>query len=262
MSARRLLWFTFIALLATLTLAGCSHAPARNPLAIWKPSPNVSARRAQLIVVHATESPSLASALDTLRDRRAVAPVSAHYLIAEDGTRYQLVADAMRAWHAGAGQWGDIDDVNSASIGIELDHRGDTPYPPRQIASLIVLLRDLTARLGIDPRQVIGHADLAPARKSDPGPSFPWGELAAAGFGRWSREPLPTPPDGFDPWLALRLIGYPLDDRAATVRAFHEHYRGNRADTLDACDAVILYDLQQQLLGPADAAAPDDEAHP
>lgn len=249
-------------LLLPLALAGCAHVPARNPLAIWMPSPNVSARRAQLIVLHATESPSLASALDALRDRRAAAPVSAHYLIAEDGMRYQLAADAARAWHAGAGQWGDIEDVNSASIGIELDHRGDAPYPPAQIASLVVLLRDLTTRLGIDPRQVIGHADLAPARKSDPGPTFPWGELAAAGFGRWPRDPLLPPPDGFDPWLALRLIGYPLDDRAAAVRAFHEHFRGDRADTLDARDAAILYDLQRQLLGPADAATPDDKAQP
>jgi N-acetylmuramoyl-L-alanine amidase len=260
MSARRLFPLLLLLLLA---LVGCAHAPARNPLAIWMPSPNVSARRAQLIVLHATESPSLASALDALRDRHAAAPVSAHYLIAEDGTRYQLAPDAVRAWHAGAGQWGDIEDVNSASLGIELDHRGDAPYPPAQIASLVVLLRDLTTRLGIDPRQVIGHADLAPARKSDPGPTFPWSELAAAGFGRWPCEPLPPlPPAGFDPWLALRLIGYPLDDRAATARAFHEHYRGDRADTLDARDAAILYDLQLQLLGPADAAPPDDKAHP
>lgn len=260
MSVRRLLPLLLLLLLA---LFGCAHAPARNPLAIWMPSPNVSARRAQLIVLHATESPSFASALDALRDRRAAAPVSAHYLIAEDGTRYQLAPDAARAWHAGAGQWGDLEDINSASLGIELDHRGDAPYPPTQIASLVVLLRDLTTRLGIDPRQVIGHADLAPARKSDPGPTFPWGELAAAGFGRWPREPLPQPPDGFNPWLALRLIGYPLDDRTAAVRAYRAHYRGDRADTLDARDAAILYDLQQQLLAPAAATTPtDDKAHP
>lgn len=240
----------WLLLLLLLALAACAPAPARNPLALWAPSPNHGARRAQLIVLHATEMPTLAGALDALRNPCPDHPVSAHYLIGADGARYQLVADSERAWHAGAGHWAGLDDLNSASLGIELAHQGAAAYPPAQIASLIVLLRDLTTRLGIDPRQVIAHADLAPARKADPGATFPWATLAANGFGRWPRAPLPQPSADFDPWLALRLIGYPLDDRAATVRAFHEHFRGGEGDTLDAQDRAILLDLQQQLLAP------------
>jgi N-acetylmuramoyl-L-alanine amidase len=224
-------------------LAGCVGAPARNPLATWVPSPNADARRPVLIVLHFTSQDSVGQSLHTLRTRNSGGPVSAHYLIGADGHIYQLVADAQRAWHAGPGRWGTITDVNSASIGIELDNDGRSDFAPAQIASLLRLLDDLTTRLRIPRTQVIGHEDMAPGRKDDPGPRFPWRQLADAGFGAWPRGELVDPPPGFDPWLALQAVGYALDDRAATVRAFHHHFRASDGDALDAADLRILYAL-------------------
>ncbi|WP_409476197.1 N-acetylmuramoyl-L-alanine amidase [Stenotrophomonas sp. Y-13] len=229
------------ALLALLT--ACGHAPPRNPLAGWVPSPNQDVRRPNLIVIHFTEQDSVQQSLDTLRGRNSGGPVSAHYLIGADGTRYQLVSDERRAWHAGAGSWGPFTDLNSASIGIELDNDGRSPFAEAQVQSLLVLLEDLCTRLRIPRSQIIGHQDLAPTRKPDPGPLFPWKRLADAGFGRWPVADAPPAPAGFDPWTALRLIGYPLDDRAATVRAFRNHFRGQGGSELDAEDLRILHAL-------------------
>ncbi|MFC5568706.1 N-acetylmuramoyl-L-alanine amidase [Lysobacter yangpyeongensis] len=227
----------------TLLLAACTHAPPRNPMAQWVPSPNHSARKPMLIVLHYTEQQSVAHSLRTLRTGNSDGPVSAHYLIGEQGELYQLVADERRAWHAGGGSWGTISDVNSASIGIEIDNDGQEPFTEAQIAMLLRLLGDLCTRHGIPRTNVIGHADMAPSRKIDPGRLFPWQRLAEAGFGRWpAADRGPTPP-GFDPMLALRLLGYPLDDPAAAIRAFHLHYRGIDTTTLDEEDAGILHAL-------------------
>jgi N-acetylmuramoyl-L-alanine amidase len=230
---------------ALALLSACASLAPRNPIATWVPSKNHDIRKPQLIVLHFTEQASVQLALDTLRSRNPDGPVSAHYLIGRDGHIYQLVSDVDRAWQAGAGRWGTITDVNSASLGIELDNNGHEPFPAAQIDRLIRLLTDLTARWHIPRAQIIGHEDLAPSRKDDPGPLFPWSTLAAAGFGLWP-DPvatLPDPPPGFDPWMALTAIGYSLDDRAGAVRAFHNHFRGIGGDTLDAEDARILYNL-------------------
>ena len=237
-----------VALAATLLLAACAHAPSHNPMATWVPSPNFEPRRPILIVLHATEQESVEESLDTLRTANSGGPVSAHYLVGDDGRIYQLVDDLDRAWHAGGGHWGTISDVNNASIGIEIDNDGEEPFTPPQIAAVIRLLGDLTERLGIPPTAVIAHADMAPTRKRDPGAQFPWKQLHDAGFGIWPEGPLVDPPEGFDPWLALRLIGYPLDrddtpGHAATVRAFHRHFRGTETDTLDDEDLRILHAL-------------------
>lgn len=244
-----------VLLLAAALLSACAQAPVRNPLARWVPSENFDQRRPVVIVVHATEQGGVQESLDTLRTRNSKGKVSAHYLIGEDGSLYQLVADSDRAWHAGAGRWGTITDLNSTSIGIELDNDGAEPFPEAQIDTLLVLLEDLCSRLGIERSQVIAHADLAPTRKRDPNARFPWARLAQAGFGRWPAGPLVDPPPGFNPWLALAALGYALDDRAAAVRAFHRHYRGREDGddpqaTLDADDARILHALVRQ-----DAAA-------
>lgn len=229
--------------LLLLLLAACAMQPAHNPLATWVPSPNHNARTPMLIVVHYTEQHSVQESLDTLRSENSQGPVSAHYLIGSDGHIYQLVADAARAWHAGAGRWGTITDVNSASIGIELDNDGATPFADAQIDQLLVLLRDLTERLHIPREQVVGHEDIAPTRKNDPGPLFPWKRLADAGFGRWPRGELVAPPTGFDAWTALAEIGYALDDRNAALKSFHHHFRGSDEGPLDDIDQRILYAL-------------------
>jgi N-acetyl-anhydromuramyl-L-alanine amidase AmpD len=223
-------------------LSACTTL-AHNPMATWLPSPNYGPRRPVLIVLHATEQQSVQESLDTLRTHNDGGPVSAHYLIGRDGHIYQLVADEQRAWHAGPGRWGTITDVNSASIGIELDNDGAAPFPPTQIDGLLRLLGDLTKRLRIPPTQIIAHADFAPTRKVDPNRLFPWQRLADAGFGLWPDRDAGDPPASFDPWLALHAIGYPLEDRNATVRAFHRHFRGVETDTLDADDLRILHAL-------------------
>ena len=237
-----------IAVLMLALLTACASAPQRNPLAEWVPSPNFEARRPVIIVIHATEQGSAEQSLKTLRTANSKGKVSAHYLVGDDGRIYQLVADGDRAWHAGGGSWGTITDLNSASIGIEIDNEVGEAYTEAQIVALLRLLDDLTTRLDIPKTQVIGHADLAPTRKRDPGSLFPWQRLAAAGFGRWPQGELVDPPAGFDPWLAMAAVGYPLKDRAAAVRAFHRHYRG-RDDgedpnaSFDAEDLRILYAL-------------------
>lgn len=239
------LWPQARAALLVALLAGCAHAPPHNPLARWVPSPNHNAREATLIVIHATTQDSVEQSLHTLRTRNSGGPVSSHYLIGRDGALYQLVAEDRRAWHAGPGSWGTISDVNSASIGIELDNNGSEPFPAEQIDKLLVLLEDLCKRLDIPRYQVIAHADMAPTRKTDPGPLFPWARLAQAGFGRWPSAPLADPPANFDPRSALRILGYSMDDYAAAIRAFRLHYRGIDADAaeLGAEDLRILYAL-------------------
>lgn len=234
--------------LLCLLLSACGHAPPRqtNPLAQWEPSPNFDERRPIVIVIHATEQESVARSLRTLSTRNSGGPVSAHYLVGADGALYQLVEDSRRAWHAGGGSWGTIDDLNSASIGIELDNDGTEPFPPAQVDALLRLLDDLCTRLRIPRHAVIAHADMAPTRKRDPGALFPWAQLAHAGYGLWPDPADGEPPAGFDPWLALQAIGYPLDDPAATVRAYRRHFRGDEAGELDAQDHRILHSLVLQ----------------
>lgn len=236
------------ALALALLAAGCASAPPHNPLAQWRGSPNFNERRAQLIVLHHTQMDSVGEALRTLQTANSQGKVSAHYLIGEDGRIYQLVAEDRRAWHAGAGSWGDVSDLNSASIGIELDNDGSEPFAEAQIQSLLRLLADLSKRLGLPRQAILAHGDLAPGRKTDPSVQFPWQRLADAGFGLWPRAAAAAPPAGFDPWVALRLIGYDLRDPGAALAAFHRRFRGNEAREWQPGDAEALYDLQQQML--------------
>lgn len=234
-------------------LAACAHAPpepqpGRSTLAQWLPSPNFDARRPVIVVLHATEQDSVEQSLQTLRTRNRGGRVSAHYLVARDGRTFQLVDDLDRAWHAGAGRWGTIDNLNAASVGIELDNDGRSGFPDAQVEALLRLLADVTARHRIDRRALIAHGDMAPTRKRDPNHLFPWQRLAEAGFGAWPQGPLAEPPPGFDPVLALRLLGYPTDDLPAAVRAFHRRFRGlddgdDPDAMLDGTDARILHAL-------------------
>ncbi len=150
----------------------------RSP--IWHPSPNSGVRRdglkPDLVVIHYTAMDSAQAALDRLCD--PAAEVSAHYLIGSDGTLWQMVQEGQRAWHAGAGQWGGQADINSRSIGIELDNGGGHPFSESQMATLEHLLSDIVTRHDIQPWRVIGHSDMAPERKQDPGPKFDWDRLA------------------------------------------------------------------------------------
>ena len=233
-----------IAALCLAVLAGCAHqSPPRNPMATWVPSPNHDARRPVIIVLHYTEQESVAQSLHTLRTGNSGGPVSSHYLVGDDGAIYQLVSDAHRAWHAGGGRWGTITDLNSASIGIEIDNNGREPFTEPQVQALLRLLDDLTTRLRIPRSQVIGHSDLAPSRKIDPGALFPWRRLAEAGYGIWPADDAPPAPGGFDGMRALRELGYDTSDGEAAVRAFRLRFRGDARTGLDAEDLRILHAL-------------------
>ena len=224
-------------------LAACAHQAPRNPMAQWVPSPNFDERRAVVIVLHYTEQDSVEQSLHTLRTRNSGGPVSSHYLVGDDGAIYQLVADAHRAWHAGGGRWGTITDLNSVSIGIEIDNDGREPFSEPQVQALLRLLDDLTARLRIPRSQVIGHSDLAPARKIDPGPRFPWRRLAEAGFGIWPADDAPPAPENFDALRALEQLGYDTRHGESTIRAFRLRFRGDAGTTLDDEDLRILHAL-------------------
>jgi len=152
-------------------------------------SPNFGARRGgrgvDMIVLHYTGCPSAESALLWMCSPES--QVSAHYLVDTDGEIIQLVDEAARAWHAGAAHWAGETDINSCSIGIEIQNTGHLegapePYPKEQIEAVIALVRDIAARRGVSPARVVGHSDVAPARKADPGEHFPWHKLAAAGL--------------------------------------------------------------------------------
>ena len=221
---RRLIGLALVAWM----LAACASIPQgqRSALAEWRPSPNHGLRKPSVIVLHYTVEDTLEGSRDILSDAERKHPVSSHYLLDRDGRLLQLVPDHLAAWHAGAGRWGSLDDLNQASIGIEIVNTGSEPFPDVQIDALIALLRDLTQRHGISPQQVIGHADLAPGRKIDPGRWFPWKNLADAGFGLWPRGELVDPPPGFDPWMAMRVIGYSIDNPRAALHSFRLHFRG------------------------------------
>lgn len=190
----------------------------------WRPSPNFGERRGgahpDMVVIHYTAMPSFGEARERLCD--PAAEVSAHYLIAETGDILALVPEEMRAWHAGAGAWGAVTDVNSRSIGIELQNPGDAPFPELQMAALERLLASILVRWRIPAERVIGHSDMAPDRKCDPGPRFDWRRLARSGLAVW-------PGPGGDPEAplaaSLRAIGYPEAAPAALLHAFRLRFR-------------------------------------
>lgn len=208
------------------------------------PSPNFGARRGgmrpSLIVIHYTAMESCAAARARLCDPEA--EVSAHWLISRHGTTEALVDEAQRAWHAGAGAWAGVSDVNSQSIGIELDNRGTHPFSAPQMSALEDLLAGIMARWSIPPHRVIGHSDMAPDRKSDPGPRFDWQRLARQGLSVWPATPL-TDASALDFVSFARRFGYPASDEATLLRAFRWRFRPAATGPATATDAAIAADL-------------------
>lgn len=201
-------------------------------LMIERRSPNCEARpegaQVDMLVLHYTGMRSAEEALERLCD--PAAKVSAHYCIDEDGTITRLVSENMRAWHAGVSSWRGHDDVNSRSIGIELVNPGHEfgyrEFPEVQVTTLILLASAILRRHAIPARNVVGHSDVAPSRKRDPGELFPWLRLARAGIGLWP-EPRPADPEDIPAMLAA--YGYSADDEGA-LSAFQRHFRPLRID--------------------------------
>ncbi len=212
------------ALFVVLAVTGCAPLlPLRTSLPVEaRPSPNFNERRPNFVILHHTSNDTAARALGTLTD--ALRKVSAHYLIGRDGRIYYLVDELARAWHAGESYWGGNSDLNSASIGIELDNNGDEPFAGDQIAALLALLADLKQRYGIPAANFLGHGDVAPGRKVDPSRRFPWQRLAGHGFGLWCAPGAsPAPPDQ-DGATLLAAFGYDVSDYVAAVGAFKRRF--------------------------------------
>jgi N-acetylmuramoyl-L-alanine amidase len=214
---------------------------------IQQPSPNFDQRRAPHIdhlVLHYTGMASGEAALARLTDGAAESRVSAHYLVEEDGRIFQLVEEAERAWHAGVAYWRGQDDLNSRSIGIEIVNPGHEygyrAFPGPQIAAVIALCQDILARHPMPPVNILGHSDIAPWRKEDPGELFPWGQLAEAGIGLYPHLKMLTRLAFTDEAAAhwLHEIGYRLEAPSsleATTTAFQRRFRPRILDgKLDA----------------------------
>ena len=199
-----------------------------------RPSPNFDARppgqAVDILLLHYTGMQTAEAALARLCD--PAAKVSAHYCIEEDGTISRLVEEGARAWHAGVALWAGASDINARSIGIELVNPGHEfgyrAFPEAQIGALIDLASEILARHPVPPARVLGHADVAPLRKEDPGELFPWARLAEAGIGLWPREAAPAAvPARAEAMRRLAAFGYGYldEDFAAVVRAFQRHFR-------------------------------------
>jgi len=204
-------------------LSACAPLPRHTALPVeMHPSPNFSERRPNYVILHHTTNDTAEEAVATLTSRPA--QVSAHYLVARDGRIIYLVDELRRAWHAGDSYWGGNRDLNSSSIGIELDNNGREPYPDAQIGALIMLLGDLAARWHIPAANVLAHGDVAPGRKVDPGALFPWRRLAAAGFGLWCDPPYAQFAPAADDALLLAALGYDVTRLPAAVAAFKRRW--------------------------------------
>jgi N-acetylmuramoyl-L-alanine amidase len=203
---------------------------------ISHPSPNHEPRKADIIdmlVLHYTGMQSGKEALERLCD--PAAKVSAHYLVEEDGTIFQMVPDSERAWHAGASYWRGETDINSRSIGIEIVNPGHEfgyrSFPAAQIDSLIGLCIRLLARHPIHPRNVVAHSDVAPTRKQDPGELFPWPRLKAYGIGLWPFDGVEIADIEQNKLLRmLNRFGYDVTAPEAAIAAFQRHFRPEKVD--------------------------------
>ncbi|MGJ8621584.1 MAG: N-acetylmuramoyl-L-alanine amidase [Yoonia sp.] len=224
-------------------------------------SPNCGPRRdgarPDIVVIHYTAMQTAAAAADTLCNPET--EVSAHYLIAEDGAVLTLVAEEMRAWHAGAGQWGEVTDVNSRSIGIELANTGLAPFAAAQMDALTGLLDGVCARWAIPPERVIGHSDMAPGRKIDPGARFDWRRLALSGLSVWPASATGAPSSDKPVSEAafasqMAAFGYRATaDAELLLKTFRLRFRPRHDGPLDGVDLAMITDLARRF--PVDGAA-------
>ncbi|MCY4778674.1 N-acetylmuramoyl-L-alanine amidase [Sphingobacterium sp. UT-1RO-CII-1] len=214
----------------------------------WIGTVNFGVRKPNYVMIHHTAQDSLGQTIKTFHNAKA--GVSSHYIIGRDGKVVQMLNDLYRGHHAGAGRWGNDTDLNSSSIGIELDNNGTTdPWPDKQIEALIVLLAYLKDTYKIPQANFIGHMDYAPTRKVDPS-RFPWKRLADKGFGFWYDDTLEEAPVDFDPRLALRVIGYDVTRLDAAIKAFKVHYIQDGTSTADLSpkDLRILYAIFKKFI--------------
>lgn len=208
----------------------------------WAGTTNFSMRRPNFVVLHHTAQNSCDQTVKTFTTQST--QVSAHYVICRDGSVHHMLNDLLRAHHAGVSKWGNNTDINSSSIGIEIDNNGFELFSETQIASLTDLLGRLKRAYNIPAANFIGHADVAPGRKVDPSRFFPWKQLAEKGFGLWYDTTYTQIPPDFNAIQALRIIGYNIADSVTAIQSFKIHF--NPTDTINqltAADKKILADL-------------------
>ena len=211
----------------------------------WISTVNFNLRKPNFIIIHHTAQDSLQQTIKTFTLTRT--QVSAHYVIADDGSVVQMLNDYMRAWHAGKGSWGKDTDINSSSIGIELDNNGTEAFSEAQITSLMALLSKLKKEYNIPAQNIIGHSDIAPARKNDPSVLFPWKTLAENGFGLWGDDTLEPAPIDFNSELGLRIIGYDTKNLSAAIVAFKRHFIQTEVnDILDEKTINTIYSIYRK----------------
>lgn len=212
----------------------------------WVGTTNFGIRKPNFVIIHHTAQNSCEQTLKTFTTPKSA--VSAHYVICKDGTVHHMLNDYLRAQHAGVSRWGNLIDVNSSSIGIELDNTGFEPFDSLQINSLLSLLAKLKKDYTIPAANFIGHGDIAPTRKNDPNYRFPWKLLAQKGFGLWyddNREEVPT---GFNHIQALRIVGYDVKDTTAAIRSFKRHFLQDTTKRINDIDRSVLFNLQKKYM--------------
>ena len=222
--------------------AGISMSPK------WVGTTNFSMRKPNFVVIHHTAQTSCEQTLKTFTLPRT--EVSAHYVICEDGIVYHMLNDYLRAHHAGLGRWGNVTDVNSSSIGIELDNDGSETFTYPQMQSLYTLLGRLKKTYNIPTANFIGHADLAPTRKNDPNVHFDWQEMSRRGFGLWYGDTTNVPlPLDFNALQALRIVGYDVKDSTAAITVFKRKYlQIDNNKVLEEGDKKVLFALMKKFL--------------
>lgn len=209
---------------------------------------NLNLRKPNLVIIHHTAQNSCDQTLKAFTNPKT--QVSAHYVICKDGTVHHMLNDYLRAWHGGVGKWGNNTDINSTSIGIELDNNGFEIFTEPQISSLLVLLQHLKKAYNIPPANFIGHQDMAPGRKVDPNVFFPWKRLGDKGYGLWYDDTTGVVvPGDFNNLQALRIIGYEVKDSVAAIRSFNRHWLAqDKSDSIGAQGQKILFSLVQKAM--------------
>jgi N-acetylmuramoyl-L-alanine amidase len=209
----------------------------------WVGTTNFNMRKPNYVIIHHTAQNSCEQTLQTFTSTKS--QVSAHYVICKDGTTHHMLNDYLRAWHGGVARWGTNTDINSSSIGIEIDNNGFEPFTDAQISSLLKVLGGLKRAYGIPAANFIGHSDIAPTRKVDPNVSFPWKALAEKGFGLWWSDTTGLNlPQNFQHLQALRIIGYDTRDSSAAIQAFKRKFlQQDKSPALTDADKKVLYSL-------------------
>lgn len=206
---------------------------------------NFTMRKPNFVVIHHTAQNSCDQTLKTFTLKRTA--VSAHYVICRDGIVFHMLNDMLRAHHAGISKWGNNTDLNSSSIGIEIDNNGSEPFTEAQMNSLLDLLGRLKRAYSIPQANFLGHADVAPGRKVDPSRFFSWKQLADNGYGYWYDTTNVTVPDQFNALQALRVVGYNIKDSNTAIQSYKIHFvPQDSTRKLNDADRKILYDLSKK----------------